>query len=569
MELFRTVRVNIEPGGIRLRKVTFENAVKQYEEGTTYQQIVREHFGEKAEQIILVKVGGTLKELTKTLKGDCHLEPVYFTDKPGYNSYRRSVSFLMMKAIYDLYSKEEIGTVRVMFAIGSGLFCFLSGNIKPDETFTKNVEKRMRELVEKELPIHKDVINTQEAIARFLEYGMKDKAELFRYRRASKVNIYSIGEFQDYYYGYMVPNTSYLKWFSLVPYEDGFVLQFPKRTEAGILRPVEFSKKVFDVMHHTEEWGKMLEVSTVGELNNMISKGNLSEMILVQEAIQEKQIGDIAGMIAKDPSRRIIMIAGPSSSGKTTFSHRLSVQLRAHGLKPHPIACDNYFVERVNTPKDEDGKYNFECLEALDIDLFTDQMNRLLRGETVEIPEFNFVTGQKEYKGKQILTLGEEDVLVIEGIHCLNDALSCGLPDESKFRIYISALTMLNIDEHNRIPTTDGRLIRRIIRDARTRGSSAANTIDMWPSVRKGEEENIFPYQESADVVFNSALIYELSVLKQYAEPLLFGITPDDPAYIEAKRLLKFLDYFVGVDSNLIPNNSILREFIGGSCFRV
>lgn len=552
-----------------MKKVTLENVVKPYEEGTTYQQIIREYFGEKAEQIILVKVDGKLEELTKTLKQDCALEPVWFMDKPGYNSYRRSASFMMMKAIYDLYSKEEIGTVRVMFAIGSGLFCSLSGKVKPDDTFTKNVEKRMRELVEKEIPIRKDVINTQDAIARFLEYGMKDKAELFRYRRASKVNIYSIGEFEDYYYGYMVPNTSYLKWFSLVPYEDGFVLQFPKRTKPGLVGSVEFSKKVFNVMHRTEDWGKMLELSTVGELNNLISKGNLSEMILVQEALQEKQIGDIAGMIAKDPSKRIIMIAGPSSSGKTTFSHRLSVQLRAHGLKPHPIACDNYFVERVDTPKDENGKYNFECLGAMDLELFNDQMNRLLRGETVEIPKFNFVTGQKEYKGKQILTLGKEDVLVIEGIHCLNDALSYALPIESKFKIYISALTMLNIDEHNRIPTTDGRLIRRMIRDARTRGSSAANTIDMWPSVRKGEEENIFPYQESADVVFNSALIYELAVLKQYAEPLLFGITQDDPAYIEAKRLLKFLDYFVGVDSNLIPNNSILREFIGGSCFRV
>ena len=292
-------------------------------------------------------------------------------------------------------------------------------------------------------------------------------------------------------------------------------------------------------------------------------------MILVQEAIQEKQIGDIAGMIAADPSKRIIMIAGPSSSGKTTFSHRLSVQLRAHGLKPHPIACDNYFVERENTPKDKDGKYNFECLGALDTELFNDHMNRLLAGETVEIPEFNFITGKKEYKGKQILTLGKEDVLVIEGIHCLNDAMSYGLPAESKFKIYISALTMLNIDEHNRIPTTDGRLLRRMIRDARTRGSSAQNTINMWPSVRRGEEENIFPYQDSADVVFNSALIYELAVLKQYAEPLLFGIDREAPEYMEAKRLLKFLDYFVGVDSNLIPNNSILREFIGGSCFKV
>ncbi|MBO5159787.1 MAG: nucleoside kinase [Lachnospiraceae bacterium] len=552
-----------------MKKVTLGNIVKEYETGTSYEQIIKENYPEKAEQMILVKIDGKLEELAKKVKRDCVLEPVTFSDNPGYNSYRRSTTFLMLKAIYDLYTREEIGKVRVEFSAGAGYFCTLDGNLKTDEKFTGKVEARMKEYVAEAIPIKKEVVNTQEAISRFAEYGMSDKAALFRYRRASKVNIYSIGGFQDYYYGYMVPNTSYLKWFALAPFEDGFILQFPKKEEPTVVPPAAFSKKVFDVLRKSEEWGKMLELSTVGELNNIVSKGDLSEMILVQEAIQEKQIGDIAGMIAANPSKRIIMIAGPSSSGKTTFSHRLSVQLRAHGLKPHPIACDNYFVERENTPKDADGKYNFECLGALDTKLFNDHMNKLLAGETVEIPEFNFITGKKEYKGKQILTLGEEDVLVIEGIHCLNDAMSYNLPAESKFKIYISALTMLNIDEHNRIPTTDGRLIRRMVRDARTRGSSAKNTIDMWPSVRRGEEENIFPYQESADVVFNSALIYELAVLKQYAEPLLFGIDPSEPEYVEAKRLLKFLDYFVGVDSNLIPNNSILREFIGGSCFRV
>jgi len=552
-----------------MKKITLGNIVKEYEAGTTYEQILRENYAASAEHIILAKVNGKLEELTKKVKRDCVVEPVYYHENPGYNSYRRSTSFLLLKAIYDLYSREEIGKVRVEFSAGAGYFCTLSGNVETDKTFTEKVEARMKEYVAEELPIKKEVINTQEAIARFAEYGMSDKAALFRYRRASKVNIYSIGGFQDYYYGYMVPNTSYLKWFALEPFEDGFILQFPRKEEPTVIPPVEFSRKVFDVLRKSEEWGKMLELSTVGELNDLISRSNLSEMILVQEAIQEKQIGDIAGMIAADPSKRIIMIAGPSSSGKTTFSHRLSVQLRAHGLKPHPIACDNYFVERENTPKDENGKYNFECLGALDTKLFNDHMNRLLAGETVEIPEFNFITGKKEYKGKQILTLGKEDVLVIEGIHCLNDAMSYGLPAENKFKIYISALTMLNIDEHNRIPTTDGRLLRRMIRDARTRGSSAQNTINMWTSVRRGEEENIFPYQDSADVVFNSALIYELAVLKQYAEPLLFGIDRESPEYMEAKRLLKFLDYFVGVDSNLIPNNSILREFIGGSCFKV
>ncbi len=552
-----------------MKKVTLGNIVKEYEAGTTYESIIKETYPEEAQHIILVKIDGKLEELGKKLKRNCKLEPVYYHENPGYNSYRRSATFLMLKAIYDLYSREEIGKVRVEFSAGAGYFCTMEGNLKPDKVFTEKVAARMRECVEEAIPIRKEVINTKEAIDRFAVYGMNDKAALFRYRRASKVNIYSIRGFQDYYYGYMLPNTSYIKWFALEPFEDGFMLQFPKKEEPEVVPPVKFSKKVFDVLRKSEEWGRKLDLSTVGELNNLISQGNLSEMILVQEAIQEKQIGDIAGQIAADPSKRIVMIAGPSSSGKTTFSHRLSVQLRAHGLKPHAIACDNYFVEREDTPKDENGKYNFECLEAVDVKLFNDHMNRLLSGEKVEIPEFNFVTGKKEYKGKQVLTLKEDDVLVIEGIHCLNDALSYNLPSESKFKIYISALTMLNIDEHNRIPTTDGRLIRRMIRDARTRGSSAKNTIDMWESVRRGEEENIFPYQDSADVVYNSALIYELAVLKQYAEPLLFGIGCDEPEYMEAKRLLKFLDYFVGVDSNLIPNNSILREFIGGSCFRV
>ena len=551
-----------------MKKVTLGNTVKEYESGVIYEEIIRENYPQNAEEIILVKINGKLEELSKKLKKDCVLEPVYFKDHPGYNSYRRSTTFLMLKAIYDLYTQEEIGKVRVEFSAGSGYFCTLSGNLTPNREFAKRLETRMKEYVSQKLPIKKEVVDTQVAISKFSEYGMAEKAALFRYRRASKVNIYSIGGFQDYYYGYMVPNTSYLKYFAIEPYEDGFMLQFPKREAWGTVPAINFSKKVFSVLRKSEEWGKMLELSTVGDLNNLISKGNLSEMILVQEAIQEKQIGDIAGQIAKDPSKRIIMIAGPSSSGKTTFSHRLSIQLRAHGLKPHPIACDNYFVEREDTPLDEEGNYNFECLGALDTRLFNDQMNRLLAGETVELPEFNFITGKKEYKGN-FLTLGKEDVLVIEGIHCLNDAMSYGLPTDSKFKIYISALTMLNIDEHNRIPTTDGRLIRRMVRDARTRGASAKKTISMWPSVRRGEEENIFPYQESADVVFNSALIYELAVLKQYAEPLLFGIDPGEPEYVEAKRVLKFLDYFVGVDSNLIPNNSILREFIGGSCFRV
>ena len=303
-------------------------------------------------------------------------------------------------------------------------------------------------------------------------------------------------------------------------------------------------------------------------MNSVLSRGELGEMILVQEALMEKKIGDIAAEIAARGNVKFVMIAGPSSSGKTTFSHRLSIQLKTLGMRPHPIAVDDYFVNREDTPKHPDGSYNFETLGAIDVELFNKDMSALLRGEEVELPTFNFKTGYREYKGNK-KRLGPEDILVIEGIHGLNDALSHSLPTESKFKIYISALTQLNIDEHNRIPTTDARMLRRIVRDARTRGASATRTIKMWPSVRQGEEENIFPFQESADAMFNSALIYELPLIKQFAEPLLFCVDPDSPEYVEAKRLLKFLDYFLGADCEAVPRNSVLREFIGGSCFKV
>lgn len=315
-------------------------------------------------------------------------------------------------------------------------------------------------------------------------------------------------------------------------------------------------------------WGIKLGVDTVSDLNNQIMAGGFNELVLVQEALQERRISEIASDIVSRNGVKFVMIAGPSSSGKTTFAHRLSVQLRTYGLVPHPIAVDDYFVDRENTPKQPNGDYDFECLEAIDIQQFNQDMCDLLEGKKVELPTFNFVTGKREYKGNY-KQLGVDDVLVIEGIHGLNDKMSYALPAESKYKIYISALTTLNIDEHNRIPTTDGRLLRRMVRDARTRGATAKRTIQMWPSVRNGETKNIFPFQESADAMFNSALIYELAVLKQFAEPLLYSIEPGEPEYFEAVRLLKFLSYFLGVSTEHLPNNSIVREFIGGSCFKV
>ena len=550
-----------------MRQIIVEGQTLDVKDGTTYLELAKNFQKKFDHDIVLVLENNKMRELFRKVKDGATVTFLTTGQIDGYNTYRRSATLLLLKAIYDVEGMEAVRGMKVEFSVSEGYYVS-SKKMPVDQETLDRIEKRMKELVNENLPIEKHSIPVEEAIEHFAEHGMVDKARLFRFRRSSSVNVYLLDNFEDYYYGYMVPSTGYLKYFKLIPYDEGFVLEFPPRKTPETFGPFKEQHKVFQTLKSSTKWGEILDVGTVGALNEQISAGNIGNIILAQEAIMEKELGNIAEQIAALPDKKLIMIAGPSSSGKTTFSHRLSIQLMAHGLKPHPIAVDNYFVERVDTPKDENGQYNFECLEAMDIELFNQQMSALLRGEEVYMPTFNFITGTKEYKGNS-LKLGPEDVLVIEGIHCLNDALSYSLPAENKFKIYVSALTQMNIDEHNRIPTTDGRLLRRMVRDARTRGASAQKTISMWPSVRRGEDENIFPYQESADVVFNSALIYELAVLKQYAEPLLFGIRPEDPEYLEAKRLLKFLNYFQGIDSNMIPGNSILREFIGGSFFNV
>lgn len=548
--------------------VQIGDEIRQYESGTTYRQIAEEWQEQYENDIVLVFVNGRLQELFKTLKEDCIIRFETTGDPIGHKTYKRSMSLMLVKAIYDVAEVDTIKKVRIHYSVSKGYYCTIEGNVNLNQEFLARVEARMQEMVSVDMPINKRTIHTSEAIALFGQHGMYDKERLFRYRRVSKVNIYSMNEFEDYYYGYMVPSAGYLKYFKLFLYDEGFVIQMPEQSAPKVVPPFEPQNKLFQVLKESTKWGDMQGIETVGALNDKITKSDVHETVLVQEALQEKKIAEIAAQIAKRPEVKFILIAGPSSSGKTTFSHRLSVQLRANGLVPHPIAVDNYFVEREENPRDETGAYDYECLEAVDVKLFNQQLQDLLAGKEVVIPNFNFVTGHKEY-GTKTKKLGPNDVLVIEGIHCLNPKLTEHLPDENKFRIYISALTQLNIDEHNRIPTTDGRLLRRIVRDARTRGASAQKTINMWPSVRRGEERNIFPYQEEADVMFNSALIYELAVLKIYVEPLLFGISPDVPEYQEAKRLLKFLDYFVGIGSENVPTNSLLREFIGGGCFHV
>ena len=547
--------------------VKIHGITKEYPEGTTWMEVAREHQKEYEYDILLVRVNGKLQELHKQVK-DCELSFVTARDKPGMSAYQRSASLMMLKAFYSVAGAGNVEKLMIDFSIGRGFFVEARGNFVLNQEFLDAVKAKMREYVERKIPIMKRSVSTDDAIELFEKLGMYDKARLFRYRMVSRVNIYSIDGFEDYYYGYMVQNTGYIKHFDLIPYHYGFVMVMPDRKTPDVLHRFTPSDKLFATLSESTEWGRRMDLETVGALNDRIAKGDMSHLILIQEALQEKKIAEIAALIAARKNARFVMIAGPSSSGKTTFSHRLSVQLEAIGLKPHPIAVDNYFVNRVDSPRDEHGNYNYEILECLDVELFNRDMTGLLEGKQVELPYYNFKKGVREYKGN-FLQLGEGDILVIEGIHCLNDRLSYTLPADSKFKIYISALTQLNIDEHNRIPTTDGRLLRRMVRDARTRGSSARETIRMWPSVRRGEEENIFPFQEEADAMFNSALVYELAVLKQYAQPLLFAIPKDSEEWLEAKRLLKFLDYFIGVSSEDIPKNSILREFIGGSCLNV
>ena len=548
--------------------VTINGEKKEYPAGISYWEIVKDYQDRQDAPVILVTVNGKLRELHKHLKKDCTLGFVTTKDAIGHNAYVRSAAFILLKAIYDVAGKKNLEKTVVHYALGNGLYFTMEGGTAITEEFLVSVKKRMEELVKEELPIVKRSVGTDEAIALFHKHHMYDKERLFRYRRVSRVNIYSIESFEDYFYGFMACHTGYVKYFDLQLYDEGFVLILPRKETPDKLDPFVPQNKIFSVQKESQEWGEKMDVATVGDLNGKLTREGVRSILLIQEALQEAKISDIAQQIKERGNVKFVMIAGPSSSGKTSFSHRLSIQLMAHGMRPHPIAVDNYFVNREDTPLDEFGEKNYECLEAIDVELFNENMLALLSGEEVELPVYNFVTGKREYKG-DYLKLGKEDILVIEGIHGLNDRLSYALPKESKFKIYISALTQLNIDEHNRIPTTDGRLIRRIVRDARTRGTSAKETIARWPSVRRGEEENIFPFQEQADVMFNSALVYELACLKVYAEPLLFGIEKNEPEYEEAKRLLKFFDYFVPVPSEEVPNNSLLREFIGGSCFNV
>ena len=548
-------------------KATVNQSIYEVKEGTTLSDLAKQVQRPQEPIILLAYMDGKLRELFTPMTKDCHVRFVTLKEQAGYMAYKRTATLMFLKACEDLLGTGATTKIALDYSIGNSIFCDFLEDRVIDEAFARSIQKHMEELAKANLPITKRSLDTDQAAKYFDRIGFKGKKELFQFRRESKMNIYSLDGYDNYFYGYMAPSTGYISAFLVSAYQHGVVLQIPKRKQTEEIVPFTPQPKLFHVMQRSREWTKTMGVDTVGALNDEITHGNINHLILLQEGLQEKLLADIADEIVSK-NKRIILIAGPSSSGKTTFSHRLSIQLQIAGLTPHPVSMDDYFLDRELSPRDENGNYNFETIASLDVDLLTKHINQLLDGEEIDVPSYNFITGKREYHGHK-LKIGEKDVLVMEGIHGLNGTLTNEIPEDAKYRIYVSALNQINLDEHNRIPSSDGRLLRRIVRDAMTRGNDARETISRWDSVRKGEEDNIFPYQEEADVMFNSAQIYEIAVLKQYAEPLLFAVPRDCPEYQEAKRLLKFLEYFLNIPSEAIPKTSLLREFIGGSCFEV
>lgn len=526
-------------------------------------------------KVVVAEVNDRLKELNEPVKSGDKIKWLDTTSGDGYRVLQRGLSFLLVRSLREVLSHQgqEDLEIEIHFSVNQGFYCEIKfGEEKNSEILSEEllqrVSARMKQYIEENAPFMKHQLKTKDVIDLFQRQNMPSQARLMKYRRASETNVYELDGYFDYYYGYMAPSAGYLSDFSLHLYENGFMLQFPEKNNPNQVAEFNPDRKLYETLKVTSEWGKLIHVDDTSELNQMIENGRMKDLILVTEALMEKTIAEISSKIAANiDKKKFVFIAGPSSSGKTTFSHRLSIQLLANGIRGKVISVDNYFVNREETPRDEFGNYDFESIHAIDIKSFNEDMTRLLAGEKVFLPEFDFISGVREYSEKPT-ELSENEILIIEGIHCLNDELSYSLPKESKYKIYISALTQLNLDSHNRIPTTDGRCIRRMVRDFQYRGVSAEKTLLMWDSVRRGEEKYIFPFQESADFMFNSAHIYELAILKQYADPLLFHIPESSPAYNEARRLLKFLDYFLGYGSESVPANSILREFIGGSVFR-
>ena len=538
---------------------------RSYPVGTDLQTILKDVVLDKTGEVLGAMVNNKMKELTYEIYKPKNITFVDGTHPDGRRMYVRSLCFLLYKAVHDLYPGAGF---RVEHSISNGLYCRLTDkNIMLTPPDIEDIKKRMQEIVEQNLPFVREEMETEKAIELFESQGLKEKTSLFRTRGNLYTSVYHLGESVDYFYGFLIPSTGSLQVFDLLPFSRGMLLVPPSRIDTSVLEEVIPQEKMLKVFSEYKRWGKVLNISNVGDLNNYVKNDNISELIKISEALHEKKISQIADRIRKRRKRtKLILISGPSSSGKTTFGKRLAIQLKVAGLSPVNLSLDNYFVDRELTPKDENGEYDFEALEALDVRLFNENLVDLLNGEEVELPKFSFETGSRYYDGEKLKINGKQ-VLVVEGIHGLNPKLTPLIADDSKFRIYISALTSISIDGHNRIPSTDNRLIRRIVRDHKYRNYSAYDTISRWRSVRRGEEKNIFPYQEEADAMFNSALPYELGVLKSYAEPILKEIQPNMVEYSEANRLLKFFSYFKPISDHEIPPTSLMREFLGGSAF--
>jgi len=522
-------------------------------------------FKEKVEEnnnIIACKVNNEIKNLNYELKEGDKIELIDVTHRDGARIYTRGLLFIMSMAFKELYP-EALLTVN--YQLKSSMLCELE-NIKPTKEMIENIKIKMQELINLNLKIEKVEMPREKAI----EFLRKENTTVGKVQLENKeketLSLYFCDGYYNYFFGVMPITTGFIKLFDIMKYNDGFLIRYPSKDNPNKIKPYEETKKLVRTLDEYDEIYKVLGVCNLDQMNEAIRKGKSKELILLSEALHEKKISQIADTISKKKEKRIILIAGPSSSGKTTFAKRLGIQLRLNGIKPKTISVDNYFVEREETPVDESGKYNFEALEAVDLKLLNEDLIKLLNGEEILMPTFNFKTGHKEYLGNK-MKLEEDEVLVMEGIHCLNDNLTPAIPKEQKFKIYISALTVLNIDYYNRISTTDTRIIRRTVRDNQFRGYNAKKTLEAWPSVTLGEEKNIFPYQEDADVMFNTSLIYELNALRNYALPLFEGITPEHEEYSEAKRLCQFLKYFEPIDTEYIPKNSLLQEFLGGSIF--
>lgn len=514
-------------------------------------------------------VGATVNNIVQclqcTLDSDCTVEFLTYKNREGQEIYRRSVSAILTCAVFELYRNSRL---IIGHSLGNGYYYSLNTDIPVSEEIIAEISAKMLEIVQRDMPFQKETLPREEAEILFKKLGYPDKVRLIKYMPYNEVTIYRLGEYVDIEYGAMLPSTGYAKFFELNKYNTGLLLRFPEPINPTQISPIKNWTKLFSVYRESKAWGAILNINNIGRLNEFAAHKKIFDIIKIQEALHEKKIAIIADEINKRiDDVKLILIAGPSSSGKTTFSKRLSVQLMVNGLNPMALSLDNYFLNHDQSPVDEDGNLDFECIKALDLELLNAQLIDLLKGKEVQIPEYDFKTGKRKTTTKP-LRISENTCIIMEGIHGLNEELTSAIPARNKFKIYASALTQLCIDDYNRIPTTDTRLIRRMVRDAKFRGYSAKDTISRWPSVRRGEERNIFPFQENADVMFNSALIYELSVLKQFAEPLLKEITTDDREYHEARRLLKFLELFIPINYEEVPPTSILREFISGSSFK-